>query len=244
VTANFANGFSIEGSALIGCDGIRSLVRAQMFGESDPRFTGRVVYRFLVPMEDARPYMSAGDSISYVAPRQSVLRYPIRHGTLVNAVTFVHSDEWKGEGWSERVPTAELQALFPGWHPDVLGLASHAPLAGTAKWGLYDRDPLPIWTQGRVSLLGDAAHPMLPFLGLGAAMAIEDAVILGRALARHADIEAALRVYDAARAGRAGMMLLESRRQGEIFSAGPDTTLRTQMTHDERMDYDPSTVGI
>jgi salicylate hydroxylase len=245
VTAIFADGKRVRGAALIGCDGIRSAVRQQMFGLEDPRFTGRVVYRFLVPMADAAPYMHAGGSISYIAPRQSLLRYTVRHGTMVNCVAFIHSDSWKGEGWSERVPAEELVALFEGWHPDVQGLARAAPLEGTAKWGMYDRDPLPVWTAGRVTLLGDSAHPMLPFLGLGAAMAIEDAVVLARACQKTpADIAAALRVYESARTGRAGAIVLESRHQGEIFSDGPDTARRPNIAPRDRMNYDPATVPL
>jgi salicylate hydroxylase len=244
VTAFFANGERIRGAALIGCDGIRSKTRAQMFGAGEPRFTGRIVYRFLVPMDKAAPFMRAGGSISYIAPRQSLLRYRVRHGALVNCVAFVHSDSWMGEGWSERVPPDELLALFEGWHPDVQGLARAAPLEGTAKWGMYDRDPLPIWSQGRVTLLGDAAHPMLPFLGLGAAMAIEDAVVLARACRQAADIPAALKLYESARSGRAGAMLLESRHQGEIFSEGPGGRRLPRISAKERMNYDPATVPL
>jgi salicylate hydroxylase len=188
--------------------------------------------------------MGAGGSISYVAPGVSLLRYPIRHATLVNAVAFAQSDAWKGEGWSERVPKEELLALFEGWHPDVRGLAANAPLEGTAKWGMYDRDPLPVWIDGRVGLLGDSAHPMLPFLGLGAAMAIEDAVVLGRAFAQAPNPSEALRLYQAARSERAGAMLLESRHQGDIFLDGPGGKLRPRIPQAERMNYDPSTVPL
>jgi salicylate hydroxylase len=157
---------------------------------------------------------------------------------------FATADSWTEEGWSARCSVAELQALFPGWHPDVLGLAANAPVEGTAKWALYDRDPLDVWVQGRVGLLGDAAHPMLPFLGLGAAMAIEDAVVLGRAFDRHDDPARALTLYQSARTERAGLMLLESRRQGDLFREGPAAQQRTLTTHRERMNYDPSTAPL
>ena len=244
VTASFANGKTARGAALVGCDGVRSMVRAQMFGPEEPRFTGRVAYRFLVPMDKAKPYMTVAGSASYVAPRKSLLRYPVRHGTLVNCVAFVHSDSGMGESWSQRVTSEELMALFDGWHADVQGLASAAPLDGTAKWGIYDRDPLPTWTEGRVTLLGDAAHPMLPFLGLGAAMAIEDAVVLARSCQALPDVPAALRLYERARSGRAGDILLASRHQADIFSDGPGGTRRPTLTKKQRMDYDPSTVPL
>jgi salicylate hydroxylase len=245
VTAVFADGSEARGQALIGCDGVRSQVRDGLFGASSPLFTGRIVYRFLVPMDLAAPFMSGGTSSTYVAPGQNFLRYVIRKGAMVNCVTFVTADNWTGEGWSARVGNDELMALFPGWHPDVVGLAANAPLEGTAKWALYDRDPLEVWVQDRVALLGDAAHPMLPFLGLGAAMAIEDAVVLGRAYGQTGDIRSALQLYQSARVGRAGLMLLESRRQGQLFGDGPDSAKpKTVTTHKERMDYDPSTVAL
>jgi salicylate hydroxylase len=244
VTAIFANGETRRGAALVGSDGINSKVRAQMLGNEEPRFTGRVAYRFLVPMEQASPYMTIAGSASYIAPRKSLLRYPVRHGTLVNCVAFVHSDSGMGEGWSQRVTSQELLSLFDDWHPDVQGLARAAPLERTAKWGIYDRDPLPAWTQGRVTLLGDSAHPMLPFLGLGAAMAIEDAVVLARACQKLPDISAALRLYENARSGRAGDILLASRHQADIFSDGPDGTRRPILTKQQRMDYDPSTAPL
>ena len=244
VTAIFANGETRRGAALVGSDGINSKVRARMLGPEEPRFTGRVAYRFLVPMEQASPYMTVAGSASYIAPRKSLLRYPVRHGTLVNCVAFVHSDSGMGEGWSQRVTSAELLSLFADWHPDVQGLARAAPLERTAKWGIYDRDPLPTWTQGRVTLLGDSAHPMLPFLGLGAAMAIEDAVVLARACQKMPDIPAALSLYENARSGRAGDILLASRHQADIFSDGPDGTRRPILTKQQRMDYDPSTAPL
>jgi salicylate hydroxylase len=244
VTATFANGERARGQALIGCDGLRSDVRAQMFGAESPRFTGRVAYRFLVPMDKARPFMGVGGSNSYVGPGRSLLRYTIRHETLVNCVAFTYDDPWMGEGWSQRVSNDELVALFPGWNSDVIGLAANAPLEGTAKWALYDRDPLQTWVEGRVALLGDAAHPMLPFLGMGAAMAIEDAVILARAFAQAGDIEAGLVLYQNARAPRAGAILLESRRQGEMNSEGPGSTTTPALPRQDRINYDPSTVVL
>jgi salicylate hydroxylase len=245
VSARFVDGHVAHGSALIGCDGVRSAVRAQMFGAGSPRFTGHVAYRFLVPMAQAAPYMMASPSGPYVGPGRSMTRYPIRHETLVNCAAFVTSDSWTGEGWSERCSVEELQALFEGWHPDVQGLARNAPPEGTAKWALYDRDPLDRWVEGHVALLGDAAHPMLPFLGLGAAMAIEDAIVLGRAFGQCGTVAEALALYQQARIERAGLMVLESRRQGEAFSAGPGGAVqRTQTTHQQRMQYDPATVPL
>jgi salicylate hydroxylase len=243
VTAHFEGGRTARGAALIGCDGVRSTVRGQMFGDIAPRFTGQIAYRFLVPIEKARPFMQIAGP--YIGPGRMMARYPVRQSTLVNCDAFITADSWTGEGWSQRCSVEELQALFAGWHRDVLGLAANAPVDGTAKWALYDRDPLDVWVQARVALLGDAAHPMLPFLGLGAGMGIEDAVVLGRAFGELHDPQAALQAYQSTRSARAGLILLESRRQGQLFREGPDgTTKYTLTTHAERMAYDPSSVPL
>ncbi len=248
VTAHFSEGPPAHGMALIGADGIRSAVRTQMFGPEDPRFTGQVVYRFLIPTERVEQYLKDGQSNLFVGPERTVLRYLIRHGTVVNGVAFVKTDAWTGEGYSEQVTPEELLEQFPGWHENVLGLFRNAPPEGTAKWALYDRDPLSSWTDGRVALLGDAAHPMLPFLGLGAAMGIEDAVVMARALTAHPDdIPTAFKIYQGARLERANRILLESRAQGERFqSVHPEKFDQSSRpaTNEQLYDYDPSTVAL
>jgi salicylate hydroxylase len=244
VVATFAGGERVRGSAMIGCDGLRSTVRRQLLGDEAPLFTGRVAYRFLVPIEQARPFMSAGPSSIYVGPRQSMLRYLIRKGTLVNCVTFAHSDAWTEEGWSQRVERDELTSLFEGWHPDVVGLARRAPSDGTAKWALYDRDPLQTWAKGRVALLGDAAHPLLPFLGFGAALAVEDAVILARAFTATSDPAGALQVYEGARRDRAADVMWDSRLQGRIYDDGADDHPQPRMSHRTRLEYDATAAPL
>ena len=220
-TVILADGRRITGQALIGCDGIRSTVRAQMFDAGPPRKTGRVAYRFLVPIKDAKPFMGEWTAGIYVGSRVALARYVIRKGTLVNCVAFAHVPEIEGEDWSAQATREELTALFEGWDENVRGLAACAPLERTARWALYDRDPLDVWVDGRVGLLGDAAHPILPFLGFGAALGIEDAIILGRAFAMAAHPAGALANYQQARRDRANAILIESRRQGELFDAGP-----------------------
>ncbi len=244
-TVQLADGRRVSGQALIGCDGIRSTVRTQMFGAGEPRKTGRVAYRFLVPIEAAQRFMSAGTAGIYVGSRVALARYLIRKGSVVNCVAFAHVPEIEGEDWSSQATRQELLALFDGWHPDVVGLASCAPLDKTARWALYDRDPLEIWTDGRVGLLGDAAHAVLPFLGFGAALGIEDAIVLARAFEATSHPADALRLYQNARRKRANAILLESRRQGEIFDAGPGGAPETTWGEREsRTAYDPLTASL
>jgi salicylate hydroxylase len=245
VTVLLANGRRFSGQALIGCDGLRSTVRTQMFGTEAPRKTGRVAYRFLVPIEAAAPFRGAGTAGIYVGSRVALARYLIRQGSLVNCVAFAHAPEIDAEDWSTQATRQELLSLFDGWHADVVGLASCAPLDKTARWALYDRDPLDVWIDGRVGLLGDAAHPVLPFLGFGAASGIEDAIVLARAFEAATDPTEALRLYEATRRGRANAILLESRRQGEIFDAGPGGAIDANMDEREsRKAFDPSTTPL
>jgi salicylate hydroxylase len=245
VTVELAGGGRVDGVALIGADGLRSTIRERIAGPSSPRKTGRVAYRFLVPMAQAEPFLGAGTAGIYVGSRVSFSRYVMRKGTLVNCLALALQPGVEGEGWSQHATRTELLALFEGWHADVIGLASAAPLDRTARWALYDRDPLDVWVDGRVALLGDAAHPILPFLGMGAALGIEDAVVMARALGAVSDPAQAFRVYELARRDRANAILLESRRQGEIFDAGPDATNDIPAGERESMvDYDPASVTL
>jgi salicylate hydroxylase len=126
-----------------------------------------------------------------------------------------------------------------------MGLLRNAPKDGTRKWALFDRDPLPQWTQGRITLTGDAAHPMLPFLGLGAAMGIEDAVVLGRALGATSDAKAGLQVYEKTRRDRANFVLLASRHRGEVLQADDKAKAKASYSDNEDLiTYDPATVPL
>lgn len=245
VTLRLADGRRVAGQALLGCDGLRSTVRARLFGADEPCKTGRVAYRFLVPIADAAPFMGEWTAGIYVGSRVLLARYLIRKGSLVNCVAFAHVPQVEGEDWDRHATREELTGLFDGWHADVIGLASCAPLDRTARWALYDRDPLDIWVNGRVGLLGDAAHPVLPFLGLGAALGIEDAIVLARAFTAAKDPADALLTYQGARRKRANGTLLESRRQGELFDAGPGETLDLPAAaRESQVPYDPLTVPL
>lgn len=242
-TAVFHDGTRATGDVLLGADGINSRVRACLFGEENPRFTGQVAYRFLVPVAEVQDYLGHGASVKYTGVGKTVLRYIIRHGTLVNGVGFVPTESWTGEGWSTPAPREELLEKFAGANRDLMALLNRAPLDGTRKWALFDRDPLDQWVVGRIALMGDGAHPMLPFLGLGAAMGIEDAVVMGRALTSGLPAEQALQVFEATRKDRANGVLLASRQQGLVDQSGQVTRARpTDMQ--QLMGYDPATVPL
>ncbi|WP_168176400.1 FAD-dependent monooxygenase [Novosphingobium sp. PC22D] len=243
VTVTFQDGSEARGDVLLGADGINSRVRALLFGEENPRFTGQVAYRFLVPVADVADYLGHGASVKYTGQGKTLLRYIIRHGTLVNGVGFVPTDSWTEEGWSTPVEHEELLEKFAGANPELEELLKRAPIDGTRKWALFDRDPIERWVVGRVALLGDGAHPMLPFLGLGAAMGIEDAVVLGRALTSGKPLEEALAIYEATRKDRANGVLLQSRAQGLADQSGGVATARP-LDHQQLMAYDPASVPL
>lgn len=221
VTGRFSDGASATGDALVGADGVRSTVRALMWDTDAPRFTGQVAYRFLVPSGAARPFMSFGRGAVFLGPKRTFNRYTLRGGSVVNCVGIVATDEWTGEGWSTPVTREELLSQFSGWHSDVMGLIGQAESG--IKWGLFDRSPLPQWARGKVTLLGDAAHAMLPFLGMGAAVAIEDGMILARAFAAESKLESAYARYEGTRRPRTALIHAKSIEQGVLTqSHDPD----------------------
>jgi salicylate hydroxylase len=242
VRARFADGSTADAEALIGADGVRSTVRRLLFGDDSPPFAGQIAFRCLIPRADAAPYMGAGNAVVSIGAARIFNRYLIRHGALVNVIGIARSDAWQQEGWSTAATIAEFAAQFEGFHADVQGLISRAPATSLIKWGLFARPRAEHWAQGRVLMIGDAVHPMLPFLGLGAATAIEDGIVLAAALARGPDIEANFAAFQRARAERVEMVRSASVRQGEIIQArDPDRAdmamAPSQMS--EIFDYDP-----
>jgi salicylate hydroxylase len=219
----FDNGARADAAVLLGADGSRSIVRHGLFGAGDPQFTGYIAWRGLVPMDKVPQGVLNPPSGIFIGPRHLVNRYPVRRGSLLNFVAFAERTDWTEEGWSIRSTVQELLDEFTGWHEDVLTFMRHTPPEQLFKWGLFDREPLACWTRGRVTLLGDAAHPVLPFLGHGAVLAIEDAVVFARALSTGENIEDALRRYEEARRPRATFVVLKSREAGRQFHhANPD----------------------
>ncbi len=221
VTATFANGDTAHGDALIGADGVRSAVRRLAWPDDAPRFTGHVAYRFLVPAAAVQAFMDLGRSAIFIGPQRTFNRYTIRGGEIVNCAGIVETAAGVEEGWSIAASRDELLTAFDGWHPDVTGLIGCA--TSSIKWGLYDRSIPADWAQGRVALLGDAAHAMLPFLGMGAALAIEDGYVLARAFAAEPKVADAFARYQAARRPRAVLLHEKSALQGRITqSLDPD----------------------
>jgi salicylate hydroxylase len=200
------------GAALIGADGLWSRVRALLGDGTAPRFAGRGAFRAIVPAAQLSPQGREPVINMWIGPGGHLVHYPVRAGTAVNIVA-VCGDRWQSPAWNTGAERKEVLERFPAaaWAPAARQLLA-APKRWQ-KWALYDREPSTSWGRGPVTLLGDAAHPMLPFLAQGASMAIEDAAILARELARSPDdSDAALRNYETARRPRTARVQRASRR--------------------------------
>ncbi|MGR6920148.1 FAD-dependent monooxygenase [[Actinomadura] parvosata] len=203
VEARFENGARIEADVLVGADGIHSATRGLLFGPERPRFTGCAAYRGLVPADRLGALGLERTTQLWMGPGGHFVHYFVAGGRLVNFVAIKEQDTWTRESWTDRRDVAEALAAFEGWHPQVRSIME--AVDETYLWALFDRAPLRRWSAGRVTLLGDACHAMLPFMAQGAAMAIEDAATLASCLAAAGpgpDVAAALRRYEAARVPR------------------------------------------
>lgn len=215
--ARFADGTEIEADVIVGADGVRSAVRENLFGRDQPRFTNSMCWRCIVPISEAPARVGQGgafalsptDHISWYGPTGQVICYPLGDGQRLNIFAGHVAEGWVEESWSSPSSREELLAAYAGWNEALLGM--FAKVEDCFKWGIFDREPRTAWTIGRITLLGDAAHPTMPNLAQGANMAIEDGYVLARALAAHADINVALARYVAERQPRTRDITLQSR---------------------------------
>src|SRR6185437_8463637 len=202
VTARFENGATTEADLLVGADGIHSRVRHLLFGPEKPRFTGCVAWRGLVPAERIKHLDIEIASHNWMGPDGHVVHYWVAGGRMMNVVCVVEHGDWTQESWTDKGEVADVLARYEGWHPTVRGLIGAFP--ETFVWALHDRAELPRWSDGHVTLLGDACHPMLPMMAQGAAQSIEDGAALAALLtAMPDDIAGELARYEAVRKPRA-----------------------------------------
>lgn len=222
VTLAFEDGTRARHDVVIGADGIHSRVRAALFGPESPRFTGVVSFRAVVPTERVRdvPEIDAFTKWWGPNPQTQIVTFPLNQGRETFVFATTGQERWTEESWTSEGSVDELREVYRDFHPDARRLLDACDRV--LKSALYEREPLPAWTVGTVTLLGDACHPMLPFMAQGAGMAIEDAVVLGRALAGAADraqAAAALQRYETARRDRTARIQLASR--GNEWMKGP-----------------------
>jgi len=219
VMAHLTEGAAIEGDVLIGADGIHSNIRTQIFdtheGQLTGQFTGNVAWRVLVPRDRLGRDAPPRTACAWMGRGRHAVTYHLRESELINFVGVVERDDWEEEGWTVPGSKAEAVADFENWHPMIAKLIAAADEDSFYRWGLFDHPPLPHWTQGRVALLGDAAHPMLPFLAQGAAMAVEDAWVLAASLKDNPTVD--LQNYAKARQPRTANVQAASRANQDIF---------------------------
>lgn len=210
------------GDILIGADGVRSLLRRHITPSAAPRFTGQIAWRGTLPAS-ALPANSLPPAANvWMGPGKHFVAYYLRGGALINFIAAEERGDWQEESWSVKGDPAQLRAAFAGWDPRVTRLIEACAKDADNPaylWGLFDHAPLAGWTQGRLTLLGDAAHPMLPFMAQGAAMAIEDAWVLSQQLLTMPDLDMALAAYETYRKPRASKIQSISRRNAALFHA-------------------------
>ncbi|TPG36690.1 FAD-dependent monooxygenase [Mycolicibacterium hodleri] len=218
-TVEFADGGYAEADLVVAADGIHSALQSYVVEAGDPVFSGSVAYRGTVPANRVPDYPGTVSSM-YMGEGKHFLVFTLRGGQLINFVGFVPSDDEMRESWSAPGDPAELAREFADWNPMVRNIASNVD--ATFRWGLYDREPLPRWSNGRLTLLGDAAHSMLPHMGQGANQSIEDAVALATVLdgAGPNDVGEALTRYEVLRRERSGQVQLNSRNGGLVYDSG------------------------
>jgi salicylate hydroxylase len=205
----FENGETVRAAYVIGADGIHSKIRERLFGASNPEFTGCVAWRAVVPMQRLPADVATMVSTNWLGPRGHLLHYPIRGGELMNFLSMVERDDWQVESWTVQGTTRELANDFSGWHPDVETIIQN--IDTPYKWALMVRGPMERWSMGRATLLGDACHPTLPFLGQGGVMAIEDAYVIAACLEKYFDNpRAALARYEDIRRERTSAVVRKS----------------------------------
>ncbi|MEL8055819.1 MAG: FAD-dependent monooxygenase [Pseudomonadota bacterium] len=215
VTLRLVSGKTLVSDLLIGADGIHSTIRTQMLGPEEPRCTGNTAWRCTIPTDLLGSHAPDPNATIWLGRGKHAVTYRLRGGQLANFVGVVERSDWQSESWSEEGDKAEALADFADWHPVVQSLIEAAPRL--FRWGLFDRAPLSKWTDGRVAIIGDAAHPMLPFMAQGAGQAIEDAFVLARNVMGQNPTEDALKNYEAERKPRASRVQSVSRGNAKLF---------------------------
>ena len=204
--ASFEDGNAVSGGYVIGADGIHSTVRVCLFGPSKPVFTGCIAWRGLIPMDRLPPQLAQMVGMNWLGPHGNVLNYPVRRGELMNFVSMSERDDWQVESWSTAGDKQELRNDFRGWHADVQLMIDQ--IETPYKWAMMIREPMEAWSKGRITLLGDACHPTLPFLGQGGVMSIEDGYVLAACLDKYfSDPGTAFARYEDIRKDRTSMVV-------------------------------------
>lgn len=252
VTLYFADGGQAEGAVLLGADGIKSAIREQIVGAAPVTYTGDASWRVVVSADDVDEAHRLRTVDIWVGPGKHAVTYPMRGDSLINLVGCVEHDQWDEESWVASRPWEELNADFQGWHPAIGALIAAADRDHCYRWAMNNRPPVANWTAGAATLLGDAAHPTLPYMAQGAAMAVEDAAVFARALASAGTDHQALLLYQRNRIERTTRIVNESSANRRLFHLNSTDELRQEFAkrdmNSERsawlFSYDPVSVDM
>jgi len=245
----FNNQAEYECDFVIGADGTRSAVRKSILGNDEPEFSGYVAWRGIVPTDglDESDFDECG-SCAFISPGRVFARYLIRDAKEYNYVAFLATDEWAEEGWSIPSKVETVLETFSDYNQQVKNIISATPPEGCYKWGIFTRQPIAKWSSERVTLLGDAAHPLEPFMGQGATMAIEDGVVLGRIVEDASGFSEIIERYETARIERSHFVTEHSKKAGQRFTGNnPDAYTKEDHKNEEELGlfyYDPGNVIV
>ena len=245
----FSNNETYEVDFVIGADGNRSAVRKIILGDDDPQVAGYVAWRGLVPGEllGEDDFDECGSS-AFIAPGRVFARYLVRNGELYNYVAFLATDEWAEEGWAIPSKVDIVMDIFSDYNQQVKNIIAATPANDLFKWGIFAREPVSKWSTKNITLLGDAAHPLEPFMGQGASLAIEDGVVLGRIIEDSESSDEIVSRYEAARIERAHFVTEHSKRAGARFTGiDPEKYTKEEHKNEEELglfNYHPGDVIV
>ena len=245
----FSNNETHEVDFVIGADGNRSVVRKIILGDDDPQFAAYVAWRGLVPVEllGEDDFDECGSS-AFIAPGRVFARYLVRNGELYNYVAFLATDEWAEEGWAIPSKVDIVMDIFSDYNQQVKNIIAATPAKDLFKWGIFAREPVSKWSTKNITLLGDAAHPLEPFMGQGASLAIEDGVVLGRIIEDSDSSDEIVSRYESARVERAHFVTEHSKRAGARFTGiDPEKYTKEEHKNEEELglfNYHPGDVIV
>lgn len=226
VTLKLTDGTQVKGDVLIGADGIKSAIRTQILGETPVSYTGDIAWRAIVPVERLPKDIMQRVSTVWCGPKKHAVMYYLRTGKLMNFVGLVEHAQAETESWTQKRPWAELKADFEGWHPTIQTVIDAIDKDSCYRYALNNRPPVANWSTTKVTLLGDAAHPTLPYMASGAAMAIEDAAVLARCLEDGVDVSEALQRYQRNRLARTARIVNESTESRGLYRIEDEDEMR------------------